>query len=87
MSNAHSNETLFQRQLAAVDGFMWQQGLNKERRRRILRRMRFTWEQQKSLNESQILDVLPVKIRYIRCTNIQYFNKVSRIRVAMWAFS
>ncbi len=63
VSNARSNETLFQRQLVAVDGFMRQQGLNKERRRRILRRMRFTWEQQKSLNESQILDILPIKIR------------------------
>ncbi len=72
VSNANSNETLFQRQLAAVNGFMRQHGLNEERRRRILRRMRFTWEQQKSLNESQILDALPLKIRTDIAMRVHY---------------
>jgi len=72
VSNARSSETLFQRQLAAVDGFMRQQGLSAARRRRILDRMRFTWQQQKSINEWHILEPLPPKVRCDIAMRVHY---------------
>ena len=76
VGNARKNSSAFQMQMDAITAYLNKNKVDKKVQHRVKMWLNYTWERQKSFDEKQVLEFLPLKMRTDIAMRVHYHTLV-----------